>query len=143
MGESIIVRNTNIGMDRQIVTAMDQFRASEFVSDRVSGANNYTSGYNLLSVVTSNVGRIRPLNISIQNAEAAAATLVFRDGALTGTVVAGPYIVNAGQERHIEPTALRGRYFSSSIYVSVASGTFAAGIEVQVGYIIEPDDYYE
>ena len=138
----IIARQQALGRDRATVDQMDLFRASEFVQDVLSGANNYTSGFTLLSGVVSNVARIRPLNIHFQNRETAAMTVVYRDGSITGTIVAGPYIVNPTQDRTIPKENLEGRYFLSGIYAVVISGTFSAGIVNNIGFIIEPDDYF-
>lgn len=143
MEGSFIARQQAIGRDRAIVTEIDQFRASEFVGVRISGANNYTSGFSLLAMVASNVARIRPMNIHMQNAETAAMTILFRDGSITGDIVAGPYILNPTQDRTITKDNLLGRFFLSAIYPVVISGTFAAGIQTNIGYIIDPDDYYE
>lgn len=140
---NIIARQQAMGRDRAIVTQMDLFRASEFVSDVLSGTNNYVSGFNLLSGVQSNVARIRPIAISFQNRETAAMTVLYRDGSITGTIVAGPFIINPTSDRTIPEENLRGRYFLSSVYAVVISGTFSAGIVNQFSFIIEPDEYYE
>ena len=143
MAEQIIARQQAMGRDRAIVTQMDLFRASEFVHNVLSGANNYTSGFTILSGVLSNVARIRLLNIHFQNRETAAMTVVYQDGSITGTIVAGPYIINPTQDRTIPKENLDGRYFLSGIYAVVISGTFSAGIVNNIGYIIEPDEYFE
>lgn len=140
---NIIARQQAMGRDRAIVTQMDLFRASEFVQDVLSGASNYTSGFNLLSGVLSNVARIRPIGVGFQNRETAAMTVLFRDGGITGTIVAGPYILNPTQDRHIPRENLEGRYFLSSVYAVVISGTYSAGIVTQFAFIIEPDEYFE
>ena len=140
---NIIARQQAIGLDRQIVTQIDQFRASEFINDVISGANNYTSGFALLTITTSNLAKIRPFNIHFQNRETAAMTVLFRDGGITGGVVAGPYILNPTQDRTISPENLQGRSFLSSIYAVVISGTYTQGIPVNIGFIIEPSDYFE
>lgn len=140
---NINARQQAMGRDRAIVTQMDLFRASEFVQDVLSGASNYTSGFNLLSGVQSNVARIRPLNIHFQNRETAAMTVVYRDGGITGIIVAGPYIINPTSDRTIPEENLRGRYFLSSVYAVVISGTFSAGIVNNIGFVVEPDEYYE
>ena len=142
MGEQVIARNQAMGRDRAIVDQMDLFRASEFVQDVLSGTNNYTSGFAMLAMVASNVARIRLLNIHFQNRETAAMTVVYRDGSITGTIVAGPYIINPTQDRTIPKENLDGRYFLSGIYPVVISGTFSAGIVNNIGYIIDPDDYF-
>ena len=142
MAEHIIARQQAMGRDRAIVDQMDLFRAAEFVQDVLSGANNYTSGFTILSGVLSNVARIKLLNIHFQNRETAAMTVVYRDGSITGTIVAGPFIINPTQDRTIPEENLRGRYFVSGIYAVVLSGTFSAGIVNNVGYIIEPEDYF-
>ena len=139
---NIIARQQAMGRDRAIIDQMDLFRASEFVQDVLSGTNNYTSGFTILSGVLSNVARIRPLSIHFQNRETAAMTVVYRDGSITGTIVAGPYIINPTSDRTIPEENLRGRYFLSGVYAVVLSGTFSAGIVNNIGYIIEPDDYF-
>ena len=60
---NIIARQQALGRDRTIVDQIDLLRASEFVSDVLSGASNYTSGFALLAMVLSNVARIRPLGV--------------------------------------------------------------------------------
>jgi hypothetical protein len=140
---SINARQQGIGLDRNIVTQMDQFRASEFINDVISGANNYTSGFALLTITASNVAKIRPYNIHFQNRETAAMTVVFRDGGITGGVVAGPYIINPTSQKDVLEGELRGRSFVSSIYPVVISGTFSAGIPINIGFLIEPSDYFE
>ena len=142
MSEQVIARQQAMARDRAIVDQMDLFRASEFVQDVLSGASNYTSGFTILSGVVSNVSRIRPLNIHFQNRETAAMTVVYRDGSITGTIVAGPYIVNPTSDRTIKKEDLDGRYFLSGVYAVVLSGTYSAGIVNNIGYIIEPDDYF-
>ena len=139
---NIIARQQALGRDRTIVDQIDLLRASEFVSDVLSGASNYTSGFALLAMVLSNVARIRPLNIHFQNRETSAMTVVYRDGSITGAIVAGPYIINPTQDRTIKKEDLEGRYFLSGIYPVVISGTFSAGIVNNIGFIIEPDDYF-
>ena len=131
-----------MGRDRAIVDQMDLFRASEFINDVLSGASNYTSGFTLLSGVVSNVARIRLLNIHFQNRESAAMTVVYRDGSITGNIVAGPYIINPTQDRTIPKENLDGRYFLSGVYAVVISGTFSAGIVNNIGFIVDPDDYF-
>ena len=140
---NIIARQQAIGLDRNIVTQIDQFRASEFINDVISGSTNYTSGFALLTITTSNVAKIRPLNIHLQNRETAAMTIVFRDGGITGGVVVGPTIINPTSERDILQEALQGRSFVSSIYPVVISGTYGQGIPINIGFIVEPSDYYE
>ena len=140
---NINARQQGLGLDRNIVTQMDQFRASEFVNDVISGSTNYTSGFALLTITTSNVAKIRPLNIHMQNRETSAMTIVFRDGGITGGVVVGPYIVNPTQDRDILETSLRGRSFLSSIYPVVISGTYGQGIPINIAFLIEPTDYFE
>jgi hypothetical protein len=139
----IRVRQQGIVLDRNIGTQIDQFRASEFINDVISGATNYTSGFNLLTITTSNVAKIRPLNIHFQNRETSAMTVVFRDGGITGGVVAGPYIINPTSQKTVPPEELQGRSFVSSIYPVVISGVFAQGIPINIGFIIEASDYFE
>ena len=139
---NIIARQQAMGRDRAQVDQMDLFRAAEFVQDVLSGASNYTSGFTMLSGVVSNVARIRLLNIHFQNRETAAMTVVYRDGSITGTIVAGPFIINPTSDRTIPKENLDGRYFLSGVYAVVLSGTFSAGIVNNIGFIIEPDDYF-
>lgn len=133
------VINIGMGVDRALVTALDRIRASEFLSLLVSGANNYTSGVSLFSVTASNVVRVRPLNIHFHNRETSAMTILFRDGLLTGSIIAGPYILNPTQGVDITYDNLEGRYFLSGIYAVVISGAFGQGIDVNMGIIQEPD----
>jgi hypothetical protein len=143
VAETFITRQQGIGRDRQIVTHIDPLRASEFVSTVLSGAANYVSGFSILDIDAGNVARIRPVNIFMQNRETALAAVAFRDGSITGDIVAGPFTVNPAQDRTIGPDELQGRYFLSGIYPVVVSGAYAAGIVTQIGYIIEADDYFE
>ena len=136
-------RQQGIGLDRNIVTKIDQFRASEFINDVISGSTNYTSGFALLTITTSNVAKIRPYNIHLQNRETSAMTIVFRDGGITGGVVVGPYIINPTQHLDIEPQQLQGRSFVSSIYPVVISGTYGQGIPINIAFIVEATDYFE
>ena len=140
---NINARQQGIGLDRNIVTKIDQFRASEFINDVISGSTNYTSGFALLTITTSNVAKIRPLNIHFQNRETSAMTVVFRDGGITGGVVAGPYIINPTSQKTVLQEELQGRSFVSSIYTVVISGVFGQGIPINIGFIIEASDYYE
>ena len=132
-----IYRAQVYGEHNNLVTPYDIFKASNFATDVISGANNYTSGYNFLSGTLSNVVRIRPINISFQNRETGAMTIVFRDGSITGAIVAGPFIVNATQDRSVVGDALLGRFFQSSIYAVVLSGTFGQGIVTTIGYVLD------
>ena len=54
-----VFRSQVLGENNNLVTPYDAFKASNFASDVISGANNYTSGYNFLSGTLSNVVRIR------------------------------------------------------------------------------------
>ena len=128
-----------LGRHRQLVTPIDKFRASDYYSTVLSGSANYVSGYVILSSVLSSVVRLRPLNIPFQNRETSHMTVVLRDGVISGSIVAGPYILNPQQERIISPEELQGRYFNSSVYAMVISGTYSAGINVNIGFIKEPD----
>ena len=132
-----------LGQNRQVVSLIDEFRASTSVQVILSGASYFTSGQTVYSVVTSSVVRIRPLNMHLQNRESSHMTVVFRDGGISGAVVAGPFIVNPIQERVIQYPELAGRFFTSSIYAVVLSGAFAAGISLDVGYVLDPQEYYE
>ena len=128
-----------LGADRQIVTEIDLFRASTFTQVILSGANNYTSGQTVLNVTASSIVIMRPLNIHFQNRETAMMTVVFRDGSITGGIVAGPYVVNGQQDRTIEYAKLMGRRFLSGIYAVVLSGAFSQGIVLNIGYVLEPN----
>ena len=143
MENNINARQQGIGLNRDIVTKIDEFRASEFINDVISGTNNYTSGFALLTITTSNVAKIRPYSIHLQNRETSHMTIVFRDGGITGGVVVGPYIINPTQHFDILKEQLQGRSFVSSIYPVVISGTFGQGIPINIGFIIEASDYYE
>lgn len=127
-----------LGQNRQTVTAMDELRASTFLAAVLSGANNYTSGQTLWTVIASSIVRFRPSNVHVNNRESSWISVVFRDGGIAGGVVAGPFRVNAAQDRTIPETELRGRYFLSSLYAVVISGTYAAGADIDVGYLLEP-----
>lgn len=129
-----------LGQDRQVVTRIDPFRASEYYSNIISGATNYLSGFMLLSVALSSVVRIRPLNFHFCNNEGSHCTVVLRDGVISGNIVAGPYILNPRQERVITPEELIGRRFNSGMYCLVISGpAYSAGINVDIGFVNEPD----
>ena len=143
MDNDLTVLNKALGADRAIVTQIDQLRASDFLSAVLSGSNNYTSGQNLSGIVSGNVVKLRPMNIHHQNRESSAMTVVYRDGGITGTIVCGPYIINPTQTLPIAEPDLRGRYFLSGVYAVVISGTFAAGIQVNMGFILEGSDQYE
>ena len=93
--------NKLMGEFRQLVTPMDLFRAANFTRNILSGASNYTSGQSLLTVAASNVSRIKPVMVHIQNRETTHMTILFRDGSITGTVVAGPYFVTPLSEREV------------------------------------------
>ncbi len=139
----IVMQQRNLGEHRALVTPIAQFRAGNFIQDIISGANNYTSGYNLLSGVASSIVRIRPINIFMQNRDAGAMTVLFRDGGLSGAQVAGPYIINPVQERIVKADELAGAFFTSSVYALVISGTFANGIVTRFSYVLDPQEYYE
>jgi len=129
-----------LGRDRQIVTSIDEFRASQFVQAILSGSNTYgTSGQQLVTVAASNVVRGRILNIHMQNRETAHVTVQFRDGNISGGIIAGPFIINPISERPVKQEELLGRIFTSGINASVISGTYSAGVSVDIGYILEPD----
>jgi hypothetical protein len=128
-----------IGANRQLVTPMDELRASDFITGLLSGANSYVSGITVLSGITSNIVTIRPLQAHLHNRETSHMTIVFRDGSISGNIVMGPYILNPTQERDINQEQLRGRRFTSGIYAMVISGTFSTGIDYQMGYLVEPD----
>ena len=140
MGDDrVVTLQQALGENRQIVDNIDQFRAANFYSVVLSGASNYTSGQAVLSVVASSVVRIRPLDFHLQNRETSHMTVVFRDGGITGSIVAGPYIVNPIAHLTLTEDMLRGRRFVSGIYAVVISGTFSAGIQLNGGYVLEPD----
>lgn len=130
-----------LGRNRQLVTALDVLRASEFVNALLSGTAAYTggSGVLLFSGVLSSIVAIRPVNIHLHNRETSHVTVLFRDGSVTGGIVAGPYIVNPSQGRDIAYDELLGRRFLSGIFAAVISGTFGQGTDVNIGYIKEPD----
>jgi len=138
MTERQTIQESRIGLDRQFVTPMDEFRAAEYVSALVASASAYVSGSSLLTVVASNVVRMRPVNVHFLNREGSARTVVIRDGGIAGNIIGGPWILNPIQERDIEPKMLQGRYALSSFYMVVISGTYTSGIDVNIGYILEP-----
>lgn len=125
--------------NRELVTPIDLLRGSDFTRAVLSGANNYTSGQSLQTVAVSNVVAIRPILIHLQSRETTPMTVLFRDGSITGTVVAGPYVLNPIQERVIPTEQLLGMRFTSGIYAVVISGVFGAGIQTYVGYVNDPD----
>ncbi len=125
--------------NRQTVQAMDELRATQALAAVLSGATNYTSGQTLWTVVASSIVRFRAINVHANNRESSWISFVLRDGGITGAVVAGPFRVNPVQDRTIPDTELRGRYFVSSVYAVVISGpAYAAGIDIDLGYILEP-----
>lgn len=132
-----------MGPDGVIVTEMDLFRAGNAFAAVLSGANNYTSGQAVYSIVASSVVRQRLLNVHFHNRETSHMTVVFRDGSISGTLLGGPWVVNPTTGRDIPYEELAGRRFLSGVYAVVISGTFSAGIDVNVGYVLDPQDYYE
>lgn len=126
-----------VGQDRQIVSVMDPFRASQFFSTALSGGNNYTSGYIIASAIASSFTRWRPMSLHFQNRESTSMTVLLHDGALANPV-AGPFILNPNQERVVTEDQLRGRFFLSGVYAVVLSGSFLAGITLDMGYVKEP-----
>lgn len=128
-----------MGQDRQLVTAIDLLRASEFVTGYISGANTYVSGVTILSAIASSIIRTRPVSIHLHNRETSHMTVLFRDGAIAGSIVCGPYVLNATQGRDIPLDELLGRRFLSGVYMVCISGTFATGIDYQMAYVNEPD----
>lgn len=139
----IVMTPRVMGQDRALVTPIDRFKASTFLDAILSGASNYTSGQSLLTVAASNVVRIRPLNFHFQNRETSHMTVLFRDGSITGDRVAGPFILNPTQDRRVPYEDVEGRYFTSGIYAVVLSGTFSAGIEVNIGFVLDALDFFE
>ena len=133
-------REQAMGQDRHPVSKIDELRATQFITDLLSGADNYTSGQTLWTVTASNIVRNRPRNIHMHNRETSHVTIVFRDGGITGSIIAGPYIVNPIQAKPIGEDELEGRYFTSSILAIVISGpTYAQGVDINLGYLLEPD----
>lgn len=135
--QEVIVKQ--IGEFRQLVAPIDLFRAANFTRNILSGANNYTSGQSLVTVTASSVVRIKPVMVHIQNRETTHMTILFRDGSITGTVVAGPYFVTPLSERSVTADQMLGLRFVSGIYAVVISGAFSAGIQTAIGYVLEPN----
>lgn len=129
-----------LGDNGQLVTPLDEFRASKSVFTILSGANPYVSGVAIYTIVASSVVIGRPLKIHLFNRESSHATVIFRDGGITGTVFAGPYKINPVSERTITRDELVGGRFTSGIYAVVISGpAFSQGIITDVGYLLEPN----
>ena len=139
----IVTQQRVMGQDRALVTPIDRFKASTFLDAILSGTDSYVSGQSLLTVAASNVVRIRPLNFHFQNRETTHMTVLFRDGTVTGGRVVGPFILNPLQDRTIPYDELEGRYFASGIYALVLSGVYSAGIQVNAGYVLDAQDYFE
>jgi len=139
MPDSRDVIQRALGADRQLVTVMDLFRAGDFRTVVLSGANNYTSGQAVYSVVASSIVIGRPVNIAIHNRETSHMTFLFRDGGISGTIFAGPYRVEGRNQLRINPDELLGRRFVSGIYAVVISGTFSAGMDLTVSFVLEPN----
>lgn len=139
MGEET-VRSIQVGLgdNRQYVSILEVLRASRMVSVVLSGGNSYTSGQSLLSVTASSVVIGRPLNIHFHNRETSHMTVVFRDGGISGSIFAGPYKILPETQLEIALDKLVGRRFTSGIYAVVISGTYSAGIDVNLGYLFEP-----
>lgn len=128
-----------LGRDRQLITPLDLFRASDFRTAILSGAANYTSGQSIYSVVASSIVRLRPLDISMHSRETTHMTVLFRDGGISGAIFAGPYTINPTSQRIVKYDELGGRFALSGVYAVVISGTFVTGIDVTVGFVLEPD----
>lgn len=137
-----------------MVSPLDELRGGDFhVGTIISGAvlsnglNILSGGGQLYNVVTSSVIRIRPTNIELYNGENGWIEVEFRDGLWIGGRVAGPYRLLPLSERVIPESQLRGRYFTSGIFVAVLSGYAAQplsnGIKVNVGVLHDPQDWYE
>jgi hypothetical protein len=129
-----------IGLNRQYVTPLDIIRGSEFISGVFSGAASYVSGFSIYSGIASNIIKGRIQNVHFMNNESATATILFRDGSITGAIIGGPWQVNTIAERDVLPNMLRGMYFTSGLYMMVISGpTYSRGINYRVGWIQDPD----
>ena len=50
---------------------------------------------------------------------------------------AGPFIVDPTQDRLIGPDYLQGRFFQSSIYAAIISGTYGHGIPTTISYVLD------
>ena len=132
--------NKALGEDRQLLTPLDALRGSEFIQGILSGTGAYTcgSGVGLYTVAASNIIRGRLLNIHMYNRETAHVTVVYRDGSITGSIFAGPYVINPTSERTITREELDGRRFFSGIHAVVISGSFVTGIDFDIGWIQDP-----
>ena len=140
--------------DRELVTPLDTFRGAEFVAASIiSGAvlsnerSVLSGGGRALAITTSNVARIRMLNLELHNDEPGWIQVEFRDGGTAGGRVLGPYDLNPLTGLSKKAEELQGRYFTSSVHLQVLSGYAAQplsnGIKVNVGYILEPRDFFE
>ena len=145
--EEHITRPRLLGQDRQLVTPMDELRASDFaVGSLASGAHLSGGGVTLRAV--SGPVIIRPMNAAFYNLENAFYEIEFRDGGFLGARVLGPYRVLAYGEKRLAQEELLGHRFTSSVYLMVISGSVAtmtsgAGIRADMGFIQEPRDFYE
>lgn len=134
-----VIINKAMGRNRELLSPIDLLRGSDYTRAVVSGANGYVSGQSLQTIAISNVAFIRPVLIHLQNRETTPMTILFRDGGITGAVVAGPYLLNPIQERVVTAEQLLGMRFTSGIYAVVISGTFSQGIQTLIGYVTDPD----
>ena len=147
MVEEIIMRPRVLGQDRQLVTPIDQLRASDFaVGSLASGAHLSGGGVTLRAV--SGPVIIRPMNVELYNLESVFYEVEYRDGGFLGGRVLGPYRILPYGEKRLAQEELMGHRFTSSVYLMVISGaaatmTSGAGIRAGMGFIQEPRDFYE
>lgn len=129
-----------LGENGQLVTPLDELRAATQFTVVLSGANSYVSGRALYAIVTSSIVIGRPVKIHMLNQESAHATIIFRDGGVTGPIIAGSYRINPISERTITKDELLGSRFTSGVYAVVISGpAFSQGILLTFGYLLEPN----
>lgn len=140
MAEETRFREVRFGRDSQLVSPIDELRAEEYASAILSGAANYTSGQAIVTVAASNIVRLRPVRVTLFNNESGVRAVVLRDGVLSGSaILGGPWQLNGIQGQTIPYSELRGAYAVSGLALYVISGSFSAGINATIGYIVEAD----
>ena len=153
MGERLEITEKKLGLNRDLVTPIDELRAAEFAVGTVISGGIVSNALDILSgggrlrdVATSNQVRIRPLNLEVFNQEGGWLELEFRDGFTTGSRVLGPYYIQARSGIKRNRDELIGRYFTSGIFVQVLSGWAAqplsTGVKVNISFVEEPLDRY-
>lgn len=154
MAERTEIELKQLHPDRRLVSPLDDLRGGDFrVGTLISGAvvsnalSILSGGGQLYNVVASSVVKMRLLNIEMFNNEPGWIEVEFRDGIWTGGRVAGPYHLLPLTGTTIPENALKGRHFTSGIFVAVLSGYAAQplsnGVKINIGVVHDPQDVYE